>query len=579
MSRTLRTTGALLALALLGGGLSAATPAAASDGPAAGYIVRSGPGALPALTARVEALGGHVTRTLGIIDALAVDLTPPAAAQLRADPAVREVTEDARVAMASTAYDPTTDPASMLTVTTVTNTRRTWGATTGRGVDVALLDSGVTPVEGLATPGKVVYGPDLSFESQSADTRNLDTFGHGTHMAGIIAGRDSGADPEEPSSASFLGVAPDARIVSVKVADAYGATDVSQVIAGIDWVVTHRNDAGLNIRVLNLSLGTPSTQGYQLDPLAYAAEQAWLHGVVVVVSAGNDGTGTGRLADPAQDPYVIAVGAEQSNGTLGISDDTVPDFSSRGDGTRNPDVVAPGASVQSLRVPGSFLDTQYPGAVLGDRFFRGSGTSQAAAVVSGQVADLLQQRPGLTPDQVKALLRGSATSLPAADVQAQGQGLVRTATLLQAATPAASQGFPRSTGSGSLDRARGGQRLVLDGVELTGETDVMGRPFDAAAHAALSATGTAWTGGSWNGAVWAGSGMDTSGWRSAAWTGTTWSGRTWAGRTWATGTWAGRTWAGQTWSDPTSTATGALTGRTWAGRTWGSRTWAAGGWG
>ncbi len=575
---TRRGMAALLTLGLLAG-LTGASPAASAapvddSVPAGSFIVRAVPGALGPMTERVEQLGGKVTHTLGIIDAVAVEAPPGVVAQLRRDARVREVTENGRVELASTTYDPTSDTGSMLSVSTVTGTRQQWKSYTGKGVDIALIDSGVTQVEGLATADKVVYGPDLSFESQSPDTRNLDTFGHGTHMAGIIAGKDTGANPASPTSTQFLGMAPDARIVSVKVADAYGATDVSQVIAGIDWVVQHKNDPGFNIRVLNLSFGTPSTQSHLLDPLAHAAEQAWHKGIVVVASAGNDGTGSGKLLNPAQNPYVLAVGAEQSQGTKGISDDTIPDFSTRGDGARNPDVVAPGASIQSLRVPGSWIDTQYPGGYINERYFRGSGTSQSAAVVSGAVALLLQQRPGLTPDQVKFLLRGNAVALTSADLQAQGKGLLKTDKTLAAATPqSAAQTWTRSSGSGMLDGARGDAKLVLDGVTLDGERDIFGKAFSSSTHATLAQNATAWTDGTWNGTEWTGRTWASGSWESVTWSGDTWSGRTWAGRTWASGVWNGRTWASQSWTDPNSTTAGTLTGRTWAGRTW-----AGGGW-
>ena len=184
---------------------------------------------------------------------------------------------------------------------------------TGQGIDIALIDSGVVPVNGLTAPGKVINGPDLSFESQADNLRYLDTYGHGTHLAGIMAGRDDAVS--EPTLANaydhFIGVAPDARIVNVKVADSRGATDVSQVIAAIDWVVQHRNDNGMNIRVINLSYGTDGTQDYLVDPLAFAVEQAWKAGIVVVVAAGNDGEGS-PLRNPATDPFVIAVGASAS---------------------------------------------------------------------------------------------------------------------------------------------------------------------------------------------------------------------------------------------------------------------------
>src|SRR5205085_154565 len=155
---------------------------------------------------------------------------------------------------------------------------------------------------------------------------NLDTYGHGTFMAGLIAG-DDGAT----GSAAYRGVAPGARIVSLKVATADGGADVTQVIAAIDWVVQHAHDPGLNIRVLNLSYGTNSTQSAAVDPLAYAAEQAWKHGIVVVAASGNTGfqkgAGATGIADPAYDPYVIAAGASDSMGTASTADDQVAPFS------------------------------------------------------------------------------------------------------------------------------------------------------------------------------------------------------------------------------------------------------------
>src|SRR5438309_1308477 len=196
--------------------------------------------------------------------------------------------------------------------TTAIGARQVWSkGITGKGVDVALIDSGVSPVGGLNSTGKVVNGPDLSFDSQNPSLANLDSFGHGTFMAGLIAGEDSGASPwSNPGASTYMGVAPDARIINVKVGATNGAVDVSQIIAGIDWVVQHRSDPGFNIRVLNLSLGTYSPQSYLYDPLAYAAEAAWHAGIVVVTAAGNNGSTSAHLSDPAIDPYVLAVGSD-----------------------------------------------------------------------------------------------------------------------------------------------------------------------------------------------------------------------------------------------------------------------------
>jgi serine protease AprX len=410
----------------------------------------------------------------------------------------------------------------------------------------------------------------MSFEGVACDSSGckaspvatMDTYGHGTHLAGIIAGRDSAAPGTVDSSSSgdFVGVAPDARVVSIKVADAQGRTDVSQAIAAIEWVIQNKNANGLNIRVLNMSFGTDGVQRYQLDPLAFAAEQAWHQGIVVVVAAGNTGYGSAKLNNPAYDPYVIAVGGSDGVGTATTDDDVVPSWSTSGDGTRNPDVVAPGQSVVSLRVPNSQLDAAYPGARTGERFFRGSGTSQSAAVVSGAAALLLEQRPELTPDQVKALLMGSARSLPNADARAQGSGLIDMVAASAAATPTAVQTWERSTGAGSLDKARGTAIVKHNGKELRGETDFTGNKWDAAKFSKKFAkaldkaaagkgplknvdlNGLSWNGLSWNGLSW--NGLS---WNGLSWNGLSWNGLSWNGLSWNGLSWNGLSWNGLAW--------------------------------
>ena len=283
---------------------------------------------------------------------------------------------------AAATYDPATDVYSMAATTVNTGATGWWNAGyTGKGVDVALIDTGVAPVEGLATAGKVIYGPDLSLESQASNLRNLDTNGHGTFMAGLIAGKGSTLTaPYANAPASvYRGIAPDARIVSLKVATADGGTDVSQVIAAIDWVVQHRNDNGLNIRVLSLSYGTNSRQGAGVDPLSYAVEQAWKKGIVVVAAAGNSGYQRGNtapgLANPAYNPYVIGVGGYDTMGTAIPNDDTMGTYSASsagcGSACKNPDFVAVGSHLQGLRVPNGFLDANAPRGATRDQLLPG----------------------------------------------------------------------------------------------------------------------------------------------------------------------------------------------------------------
>jgi serine protease AprX len=409
--------------------------------PAVSVIVRRVPGSGSAADQAVNDLGGSKTLPLEIIDGFAAQLPRTAIGELRQADGIYSVIRDRRVKLQghNSGFDPNTEPGSFLDVARSIGAdqlwKKGWG---GKHVDIAIIDSGVVPVEGLTTREKVVNGADLSFESQDPELKHMDTFGHGTHMAGIMAGADEDVRLSGRANSSdwrFAGMAPEARIVNVKVADAIGATDVSQVIAGIDWVVQHKNDPELNIRVLNLSFGTDGTQDPALDPLSYAAEVAWDAGIVVVVAAGNRGFGNPKLNNPAINPDLIAVGAADTKGTTGTVDDTVPEFSSRGDETRSPDFVAPGKSIVSLRDPGSFIDETFPEGAVGRRFFRGSGTSQATAVVSGAVAQLLEGRPNLTPDEVKALLKTTATPLPTADALGQGAGIINLAAAAAAPVP------------------------------------------------------------------------------------------------------------------------------------------------
>jgi serine protease AprX len=470
-------------------------------------------------------------------------------------------------------------PGSMYWIThNATGAKDFWNAGyTGAGIDVALIDTGVVPVDGLRWPGKVINGPDLSFESQADNLRYLDTYGHGTHLAGIIAGRaDAATSISSANSGDFLGMAPDARIVNVKVADALGAVDVTQVIAAIDWVIEHRYDNGMNIRVINLAYGTDD------DPLSLAVERAWNAGIVVVVAAGNDGN-SAALRNPATNPFVIAVGAAENAGNHNrIDDDVVPAFSSCGTSQRFVDVVAHGKSIVSLRSPGSYADQFYPQASVADGYFLGSGTSQAAAVVTGAVALVLDQRPELNPDQVKQLLvHNSALWLDNASSMCQGGGALDLGTALTAGTPTASsadQTYEPSEGGGSLEAARGSDHVYDNGVALEGEIDIMGNPWDGY-NCTSTTTGkgqnkvttvtcdSLWNGGDFNGASWSGASWSGASWSGASWSGASWSGASWSGASWSSKDWSGASWSGASWS-----------GASWSGASWSGASWSGSSW-
>ncbi len=409
----------------------------------------------------------------------------------------------------------------------------------GQGIDVALIDSGVSPVVGLDQPGKLVHGPDLSNEGAFKNVARLDTFGHGTHMAGIIAGDDGDR---------VVGIAPKSRIVSVKVAGATGETDIAQVIAGIDWVIEHKNDNGLNIRVLNLSLGAPDVKSSIGDPLSAAVERAWHAGIVVVAAAGNRGNDFGGIDTPALSPYVIAVGATESYHSSGEKD-TIAGWSSGGNSIRQPDFVTPGKSILSYRVPGSMLDSMYPTAVVDGKYFLGSGTSQSAAVTSGFVAAMLSVDPSLTPDQVKYVLQKRAVDLDKHGY-ADGSGRLQvkqTVEKLGDALKAPTQKF----------------EPAISTIEL-------GTKLGAPAGASWSGgtwNGASWSGGTWSGASWSGASWSGASWSSGVWSGASWSGASWSGASWSGASWSGASWSGASWS-----------GASWSGASWSGASWSGASW-
>jgi serine protease AprX len=571
---------AALPLLLLGtGALSAlASPTAQAAKPVTRNVVVSGADA-SAVRRAVRSAGGTVTRDLPIIGGVAARVPATALGALRRNASVRAVTPDATGHLLGVdpalGYDVTGDEGSLFAIAKVVNARAAWNnGWTGKGVDVALVDSGVSPVQGM-TSGNLMHGPDLSFESQNPNQIHLDTYGHGTHMASIIAGRDAVADgPAYTSNGShkFNGIAPDSRLISLKVASNDGATDVSQVIAAIDWVVEHAHDPGFNIRVLNLSYGTDSTQDPSVDPLCFAVENAWRAGIVVVVASGNDGTNRARLANPAQDPLILAVGADDPMNTELPDNDVVPAWAQLGEAKRRVDVIAPAVHVLGLRVPGSRIDQSYPSAVVGTRFFRGSGTSQGAAVVSGLAALYLQKYPGASADQVKKAIT-STVNVPNSLKSGTGSGIgVADIARALSTRPTTTQAPTGATGNGSLELSRGSVH-VNDGTSvLTGEQDIFGHAWDGTSWAAATSTGTAWDGGNWNGNAWSGNSWSGNAWSGNSWSGNAWSGNAWSGNAWSGNAWSGNAWSGNAWSG-NAWSGNAWSGNAWSGSAWSSQDW------
>ena len=264
----------------------------------------------------------------------------------------------------------------------------TLGAT-GAGIAVAVVDSGVASTPDLGRRvTHVRVNPSLGVG---------DRFGHGTHVAGVIAGRDP--------LGRFVGIAPDAHIVDVKVLDSDGMGDLGTVLTGLQWVSDNAVRKG--IRVVNLSIGTGEPLGYRQHPLNAAVEALWRQGLVVVAAGGNSGPGSEAVSmAPGNDPFVITAGGLDDAGTRSPGDDSLAPFTSVGttvDGYAKPDLLAPAVGVQATLAPGSLLMREHPDAVSG-RTLRMSGTSVSAAVVSGVAAGVLGHRPALSPDLVKAYL-------------------------------------------------------------------------------------------------------------------------------------------------------------------------------
>ncbi|GAA3260297.1 hypothetical protein GCM10010532_111980 [Dactylosporangium siamense] len=465
----------------------------------------------------------------------------------------------------SSAWAATTDTSAP--ATTLASVRTIIGADTGaaaaltgKGVGVALIDTGVAPVPGLPA-AQVVNGPDLSFESQAANLRYLDTFGHGTHMAGIIVGNDT--------ASGMKGLAPQAKLTSIKIGTASGAVDVTQMIAAVDWVVKHRNDDPANpIRVINLSYGSGGNPPNWTDPLQFAVEKAWQAGIVVVAAAGNNGNSTTKLTNPAMDEWILAVGASATNGTAATADDTLATFTNLAVGGNQVDLLAPGTSIASLRDPGSNIDNTYASARVGTTLFKGSGTSQATAVVSAAAALVLQSKPAATPDQIKEWLIKGGTFLP--NGKAGTMGLLElnvNGALARTGTAVAKPTWNTSKGTGTFELARGTSHVILDNAPLSGERTVWG-PLASPQWAPKSAAQTSWSGGTWMGFKIAGDDWTGTSWASKTWAAATWTATPWvSSATWTDPAWTGRTWSGRTWSSGT-----------WSGRTWSSDDWASTSW-
>jgi len=411
------------------------------------YIVQMDKGASPSTGKRlVRRLGGRVTSpTLRVINGFGAALSKKAVLKLRRHRRVKAVSLNRGMQASNTdlsggytcpVTDATATPAkpapsggldyevplqnalSRLDQPFIKSIRAdaAWTRASGRGVGVAVIDTGIagdlpdfqTPRNGSRVIASAVTNP-------CAKDAN-DHYGHGTHVAGLIAGNSLVYPVTHWNHGKYMGVAPRANLMSVKVSDDDGNTTVLDVIYGIQFAVDNR--AAYNIRVVNLSLSSTVAESYRTDPLDAAVESAWFSGLVVVTAAGNEGTtNDGVTFAPANDPWVITAGALDDKGTFARLDDVRAPWSSRGltqDGVAKPEVLAPGARLVSTLAPNSDFADICPECIVDGKYFRAGGTSMSAAVVSGAAALLLEQHPDWTPAQVKGALASKLVDVPGA---------------------------------------------------------------------------------------------------------------------------------------------------------------------
>lgn len=272
---------------------------------------------------------------------------------------------------------------------------------TGKGVTIAILDTGIYPHDDLTKPNSRIKGfIDLVEDKKEP----YDDQGHGTHCAGDAAGNGT------QSEGLYAGAAPGADIVGVKVLDFSGGGRLSTVIRGIEWCIENKDKYG--IKVISLSLGSPALESYRDDPLAQAAEKAWHKGIVVCAAAGNDGPNRGTISTPGNHPLIITVGAADDRNTVSREDDVKAPFSSIGptpDGLVKPDIYAPGTDIISLNAPDSELEKMLSESRVGEYYIRMSGTSMATPFCAGVASLLLEANPYLSPNDIKCILMSTAS--------------------------------------------------------------------------------------------------------------------------------------------------------------------------
>jgi serine protease AprX len=528
------------------------------------------------LRARIALVGGQVFREVPLIHGLAARMRAGDAATLAGMPGVRAVSLNARV-ISQGMIDPTKlESAYNQSI----RAEKAWAAgDTGRGVGVAVIDSGLAGnYPDFRT--SLINGRSRGIVSavvnpQTADA--ADSYGHGTHIAGLIAGNGYARPLGDPLFGHFVGVAPQANIIAVKADNGSGSTDVLSLIDGLQFVVSHQAD--YNIRVVNMSVSTASTNSYRTDPLDAAVEATWLHGIVVVAAAGNLGGAADAVSHaPGNDPYVITVGGVDDQGTKDVSDDQVASWSSHGttqDGIAKPDVLAPGAHLVAPLSPGSYYQSACPSCIVEGAYLRIGGTSMATGVVSGAIADIVGAHPDWTPDQIKATIVKRGRALTDSTGTVSGTEIALDKVLFSnngLPAPAANQGLTPSD--------------LIDGSTGT-----------------IKAADESWSAGSWGASSWGASSWGASSWGaapgqwSADWAGASFTGTSldpnafdpgnpqhcWqlARTGFSASSWGASSWGSSDISAAKSACDDAAAAQasSWGASSWGASSWGASSWG
>jgi serine protease AprX len=468
----------------------------------------------------VQRGGGRVDRELALVDGVAARLSTD-----RVDALVDAgliVTPDAVLAPTSAPTDGAALAAPHLQLDAV-NPGAAWDLDAGAGVGVALIDTGVDAAH-PDLQDRVALGPD--FSGADGEDAGIDGYGHGTFMAGLIAGNGTA------SEGHHVGVAPGAHVVSVKVAGRDGLTSLSRVLGAIEWTIEHQD--AYDVGVLNLSFGVVNPRT-PVDPLIRAVDAAWRSGLTVVAAAGNEGRNV--VTSPGWSPAVITTGATDTMGTATPADDTVPAWSGRARvaAVHKPDVLAPGVDVVSMRAAGSTIDPRDPASA--DAYLTGSGTSMAAAITSGAAAVYLAAHPEATPWAVK-------------------RAFVATAVPVSGST------------AGAIDL---GASLAAGPLVDDADLGIGTHPGHPGAHPSLDRSrsewnGTRWSGTRWSGTRWSGTRWSGTRWSDLEWNGTRWSGTRWSGTRWSGTRWSGTRWSNVDWN-----------GTRWSGTRWSAESWEAAG--